>query len=334
MSEAVCLRRWPLLLVCLVFALYASPLWASGLVLPVQGTNLKVAEVDAIWQLVATAYQAQRADGVPTRMETEAALEQMKSAPAAAAQLGAAEYIHVSAVRLRQRIVIAGSLHGADGALLHTAKITALSMDDVEPASERLVQALVRRTATEQSRDLETITSAEAASKNRTSVHKSWGVEAAFTYPVAYGHELAPMLSAGVYKHFEGTRHFIELAGGFFIPEGFSEHDLSYGGVYGDFGANWYLAQNDTSVYLGAGVMPRLASAAVTNIAPYAQAGIMLFRESTSRLHADLRVAQNVLAVGFHEGGGEVDPASGVYPIERERRLYPTELTLSVGVGF
>jgi hypothetical protein len=79
--------------------------------------------------------------------------------------------------------------------------------------------------------------------------------------------------------------------------------------------------------------MPRLMSSSVTNLAPYAQGGLMFFRESSTRLYLDLRVAQNVLPVGFNENS-HYDSATDSYTSTPSLRLYPTELTLHVGVGW
>jgi hypothetical protein len=142
------------------------------------------------------------------------------------------------------------------------------------------------------------------------------------------------MMVAGFALRVEARSHFLEFGVGLALPAnaGDGEH-RAYGGVYADIGANFYLADSSTSPYLGFGVMPRLMSRQVTNLAPYGQAGLMFFRESSTRLYLDLRVAQNVLAVGFG-GGSEYDPASGTDVSEPSERLYPTELTLHVGVGW
>ena len=82
-----------------------------------------------------------------------------------------------------------------------------------------------------------------------------------------------------------------------------------------------------TSPYLGLGVLPRLMSKDVTNLAAYGQGGVMFFRDASTRLYTDLRVAQNLLPVGFSTCG--VD-----YGVCGTRRLYPTEISLNIGVGF
>lgn len=301
--------------------------------LPVHGTNLKQGEQDAIGQLVVSAYQSARGDHVLWPSQTEAALEQTGSPSEAAKKLGASEYLHLSAVRLAERIVITATLYDRDGRLMHSAKMTASSLDDVEHAAERLAKALVQRTTTKKTRELETVTRTEGKRPNRTWIEQVTGFKTAFTYPLGYGSKIAPMLSIGFNGRFESTNSFLEFGAGFTIPPGGDTYDRSYGGAYGELGANWYLGSASTSPYVGAGVLPRLASSTITNLAPYAQAGMMFFRESSSRLYADLRVAQNVLPVGFSQTP-PYDAETGVYPAEEHEKLYPTEFSFSLGVGF
>jgi hypothetical protein len=301
--------------------------------LPIEGTNLKPGEQDAIGQLVLSAYQSERREGVLLASQTKAALDATGSPSEAARRLGASEYLHLSAVRLAERIVITATLYDREGQLMHSAKMTASSLDDVEHTAERLAKALVRRTTTKKTRELETVTKTEGKRPNRTWVEQVTGFKSAFTYPLGYGSPIAPMLSIGFNGRFESTHSFLEFGAGITIPPGDDSYDRAYGGVYGELGANWYLGSASSSPYVGAGVVPRLASSTITNLAPYAQAGMMFFRESSSRLYADVRIAQNVLPVGFSKTP-PYDAETGVYPAEEHEKLYPTEFSFSLGVGF
>src|SRR5690606_15838981 len=95
----------------------------------------------------------------------------------------------------------------------------------------------------------------------------------------------------------EAKSYFLEFGAGVLLPSSSayeSEEQLAYGGVVGEIGASYYLMHTDVSPYVGAGVMPRVLSASPANLAVYGQAGFMFFRTSSSRLYAELRVAQNV----------------------------------------
>jgi hypothetical protein len=60
----------------------------------------------------------------------------------------------------------------------------------------------------------------------------------------------------------------------------------------------------------------------------------MFFRESSTRLYVDLRVGQNLLPVTFaSEPGFDPDTGAALAP-SGEVKLFPTEFTLSIGMGF
>ena len=312
----------------------SAPASAAVMVAPVEGTNLTLGEVEAISQTVASAYRMAQQEAVIPLSEARQAVEQTGGVREAANRLGATEYVYVTAVRLDTRIVITATRYSASGTPLHSAKMTASGLDDVEPASERLAKALAAHQATSNTLTLDTITKTEAKRPNRKWSDKVTGFKAGFTYPVGWGHEISPMMNAGFALRVEGENHFLEFGVGLILPANASDDNrLSYGGVYAEIGANFYLAHTSTSPYLGFGVMPRLMSSEVTNLAPYGQGGLMFFRESSTRMYLDLRVAQNVLPVGF-SGHSQYDSVSGNYTTTPAQRLYPTELTLHVGVGW
>jgi len=312
----------------------SAPAYAAVMVAPVDGTNLDPGETAAISQTVASAYQVAQTEAVIPLAEARQAIEQAGSVQEAAKKLGATEYVYATAVRLDTRIVITATRYSASGAPLHSAKMTATGLDDVEPTSERLAKALASQQATSTTQTLDTVTKTEGKRPNRAWSEKVTGFKAGITYPIGWGHDISPMMNAGFALRVEGGEHFLEFGVGLILPANASENDrLAYGGVYGDIGANFYLAHSSTSPYLGFGVMPRLMSSSVTNLAPYAQGGLMFFRESSTRMYLDLRLAQNVLPVGFG-GSSQYDSTTGNYKTTEEQRLYPTELTLHVGVGW
>src|SRR5688572_28185467 len=80
---------------CLFVASLACSARATTLALPIEATNLPAGDARAIWQLVLDAYQAERRDSVVTLDADEA---EAGTPAAAAARVGAAEYLRVSAV--------------------------------------------------------------------------------------------------------------------------------------------------------------------------------------------------------------------------------------------
>jgi hypothetical protein len=307
------------------------PAFGASMVLPVDGTNLAPTEVDAIGQMITSAYQTERQETVLPPSEVKRALDETGDRRLAAQKLGASEFVHISAVRLDQRIVIHAATHSPDGQLIHSAKITATSLDDIEPASERLARALVGKQSTRDTGTLDNITTTEARTPNRIGTERLEGFKGGVTYPIGWGERVAPMMNAGFDLRMEGPRHFIELGLGISVPAG--DHDYSYGGVFADIGANLYLSQTSTAPYLGVGLMPRLMSVSPANIAPYVQGGVMFFRESKTRVYVDVKVAQNVLPVAFTTP--EVfDETTSTFSSPDDDELYPTEIGLSVGIGF
>lgn len=306
----------------LLLALSSSAL-AAVMVLPVEGTNLQPGEVDAIGQLVANAYQAELKDRVVAPSQSKQAVAEAGSFQAAAQKVGATEYVHVTATRLDQKIVITATRYSADGKLIYSAKMSATSLDDIEPASERLAKALVHQTTTTEVRSIDNVTQTEQRVPNRTYAQQVAGLKGSFTYPIGWKDTLSPQMSGAVDLRFEGRMHFIELGIGLTFAAG--DDNPGYGGLWLDVGGNLYLTDSNTGPYIGAGIMPRLMSESVANLAPYAQVGVMFMREAKTRLYTDLRVAQNILPV---ESGGSFITGEG------SKDYYPTELTLSVGIGF
>ena len=312
----------------------SAPAYAAVMVAPVEGTNLGPGEADAISETVASAYRVAQSEAVIPLPQARQAIEQTGGVQEAAAKLGATEYVYATAVRLDSKIVITATRFSANGTPRRTAKMTAADLDDVEPTSERLAKALASEAAPSKTRTLDNVTQTEAKRPNRTWSEKITGFKAGMTYPIGWGHKISPMMDAALAVRVEGAEHFLEFGFGVVLPASPGEGGkLAYGGVYADIGANFYLVHASTSPYVGFGVMPRLMSSTVTNLAPYAQGGLMFFRESGTRMYLDLRLAQNVLPVGFSESS-RYDSASGSYVSNPELRLYPTELTLHVGVGW
>ncbi len=319
------MMRNSLVLGLLVGFFCARPALADVMVLPVEGTNLEENEEDAIWQLIASAYQAERRETVLPRERARAAVEETGGYSEAAQKLGAPEYAYGSAVRLNEKIVVSATLYSSDGKLLHSAKMTADGLDDMELTAERLARALARRQSPKETRDIDTVTKTEARRPNRTWIEKVNGFKIGLIYPYGYDDEdIAPMLNAGFDARVESRNYFLEFGVGVTIPTTDDRYELAYGGVYAEVGASWYLAHSSVSPYLGLGAMPRLASRSIANLVLYGQGGLMFFRESSSRLYTDIRIGQNVLPVGF---GSLIDS-------EDYQKLYPTEFTLQIGVGF
>lgn len=318
----------PSLLAALLLPATAS---AAIAVFPVSATNLDDGEREAVGVMLGTAYQTETGEAVLLPQQTGPVMEQLGDPGQAAAQLGAGEYVLVRAVRLKRKIVITATRYSADGKVIHTGKLTATSLDDLEAVSERLARSLTGKVAAEETQTIDNVTETEGKRPNRIFVEKVMGIKAGFVYPLGYGTEIAPMMSFGFDGRLEGKSYFLEIGAGFAIPSGESDKE-KYGGLYADLGANYYLTHTSVSPYVGIGVMPRLMSTNVTNFAAYGQLGAMFMRESSSRIYTDVRIAQNLLPVGFSDYS-TYDSETGSF-VEEDKDLYPTELTLHVGIGW
>ena len=150
------MRKKALLLIPALLA-FSAPVFASVMILPVQGTNLESGEVDAIGQMVMTAYQVEAKDTTIAPAESQRAVDEAGGYPQAAQKLGAKEYVYVTAVRLDSRIVLNATRYSADGHYLYSAKMSATSLDDIEPAADRLAKALLHQIPTAEVRTQENV---------------------------------------------------------------------------------------------------------------------------------------------------------------------------------
>lgn len=317
------------LLVAAAFVLWVPRAFAAVMVLPVESTNLDPVQADAIGQMVASAYQIEKNEKVVPPAQVRAALAAGGTYEEIAGRLQATEYLYVTAVRLDSRIVVSATRYAADGTMIYSAKITASSLEDVEPSSDRLAKSLVRKQPPTETRTLDNVTTTEGIAPRRVATARVAGFKGAFVYPIGWKERVRSMMSVGFDLRLEGEHHFLELGVGFAVPAG-TESPFAYGGLWSEIGASFYLTHEATSPYLGVGLMPRLMSKDVTNLAAYGQGGMMFFRDASTRLYTDLRIAQNLLPVGFSVCETQSDTFVGC----GTRRLYPTEISLNIGLGF
>ncbi len=300
-------------------------------VLPVQGTNLAPGEADAIGALVADALVAESGSPVVMPADTARALAETGNFQAAMAKVGAREFVETSAIRLTTRIRIRTSLRDANGAMLHTAEMTAASLDDVQPVSVRLARALVRRTTPEETRTIRDVTKRETQRPNRTFTEKVMGLKSAVAWPRASGITFDPSLSLQFDGRLETSAGFLEFGAGAVIPTNGSDRD-GLGGVFAEFGGSLYLSETSASPYVGIGFVPRLyftSHGGGAQAAGYAQAGVMFMRESSSRVYVEFRATQSLTPIEEDSGYDYYTGAS-----LGTRKLYPRELGLQVGVGW
>lgn len=302
---------------------------ADVAILPVRGTNLTAGEVDAIGVLFAEAYRREAALDVVPPVEVARAIAEAGGVAQAVAKLGVREVVETTAVQLRTRIAIEAVLRDAEGKVLHATKMTAASLDDVQPVAERIARALVHRTTVEAARTIVSVTAREGQPVNRMFTEKLMGLKTSVTWPLARGRSFGPSVGLQFDGRLELAWGFLEFGAGALLPSNSGKDGL--GGLFAEFGGSYYLAQSSTSPYVGAGFVPAAyttETAVGVTAGVYAQAGLMFMRESSTRLYAEFRATQAIVPLEEER----YDPATFDYV--RTGRIYPTQLALQVGIGW
>jgi hypothetical protein len=183
-----------------------------------------------------------------------------------------------------------------------------------------MAQALVNRSSVAEVRTRATITEEESQVPHRLNTEKLLGVRSGVIVPFGSTSQLSPIGTVMFNGRFERDRYFLEIGAGLAVPT--SGGSASYGGVWSEMGASYYLSEANFAPYVGAGIQPRLNfSATPVNFAPYTQLGFMFPRDSSTRLYADLRIAQNIIPMQFGFGSGA-------------SQTRPTEASLQLGMAF
>lgn len=324
-------------LVLIALTLVSQGALAAVLVFPAEVTNVEQGEGDAIVAVVADAYASASGEQV-TLVKSEDGTPAGNYAGRAQA-LGGEEYLVVRAVRLEQKVRVRVTRHRADGTVISSESMTAISLDDMEPVAERLALALSKQTTAEETRTHRNVTGRETQAKNRTFNEKVIGIKAQLDMPFAAEVDIAPPVTMGVDFKLEADSYFIEFGAGFMIPTPAEEGEAQIGGLVSEIGGSYYLTDDEVSLYAGAGALPRIliseGGGGGANVALYAQFGAMFARSSSSRFYTDLRVAQNVTRVPLAVDSGMEDPTDVFGDSLYERyTAYPTELILEFGVGW
>ena len=314
--------------------------WAAGVraadvaVFPVEGTNLSEGEVDAIGQLIASAYAVRSGRAVLGPRDMAESLARTASERDSAAQAGLNEYIHIEAVRLTTRIALYVRLHNRHGSKLYEVRETALSLDDMEVVSERLADTLVRRTPIENTATIDNVTGRETRGRNRLFVEKIFGARFAVVAPFARHMKTQPSLVAQFDARLEQRDYFLEAALGFWLPSDPGSGE-GLAALLAHLGGSYYFTHTSVSPYVGVGVSPRvfLGSYTGAGLAVGGHVGLMFLRASSTRLYAEIQIDQNLIKA--RSRSEEVySPTTRTYVASPEQTVLPTELSFAAGIGF
>lgn len=291
--------------------------------------NLEAGQVESFGAVCSGAYARVSESQVINPTQAQSAVGENGSLVDAAKSLQAHELVELTLIDLSSqrgpgRLLISAVRRGVDGKEIFSAEFTAGSLDDAPEVCERIALSLTKKLAAKETINRHNVTAAEArlsAKPNRLGSERVIGVKTSFLGAFSAGATVNPLGSIAFNARLEQERFFIEFGAGALIPAVVSSSSTSYGGITAEVGASYYLTDGDVSPYIGAGVQPRIVfGGSVFNLAPYAQVGLMLARQSSTRIYFDARVSQNVLPVstGFLMSNG----------------VYPTELTAAIGIGW
>jgi len=332
--------RLSLLLTTLLLVLPTSALAADVAIFPPETSNLAPSDNLAIGELLAQAYAGISRQAVLSPVRTEHAVAHATSYEGAAQTLGVKEYVRTSTLAVGRLVVITATRYRADGTFVYQSKMTAHSMEDMPAISDRMAKALFLQVDDEEVRTRNNVVQAETRIKNRRASEKVFGFKTGIYFPLAKGADYTASVGLQFDMRFEMDRFFLEFAGGFIMPTSFSDscdyyYDDEYsscsgkpknrgsvGGLTGEIGASYFLTDGNAAPYVGVGLIPRLLfdsynDDAATMLA-YAQVGIMLPRDSSTRFYADFRASQAMIETHLANGKG----------------VHTTELTIHAGVGW
>jgi hypothetical protein len=206
--------------------------------------------------------------------------------------------------------------------------MTAASMDDVEPVSERLGQALGKDISADEARTLDNITVREAQVPTRVKADDLVGFRGGISVPVS-DVALNMLITPALDVRFQSERHFVGFAIALVLPANGPEDKGSYGGLSGEVNAAYYLSHTTTAPYVGGGLTARILTGGA-NLAPSAMLGMMFNRQSGAQAYIELRATQNITPIEVERT--LIDDLSGSETVSE--RVYPFEPSLSAGVGW
>ncbi len=307
------MSRWLIALAALALPLSAHA--GTIVVFPPQTTNVSPGEADAAGALLAEGFKAASGDTVIGPAQSSEALRGNASLAEAAKALGADRYVESSLVGLQKSLVLSADLIDANGSRRHR-QMTLATLDDMQPASERIARALLENSDITANQTVDTVTDREAEGLKRKKAYRIGGFRIGMLMPVAKGYQFDPGFEILYDLRLEQRNYFLTIATGAVFGIG-GEHP-ALGGWLLELGAAWYLSDGDFAPYIGGGVSPRIISVDEVRfgLAPYAVLGATLGRTSTASFSFELRAAQNVLKQKFEVGTPGVRVKEDVYPTE------------------
>lgn len=318
------MSRWLIALAALALPLSAHA--GTIVVFPPQTTNVSPGEADAAGALLAEGFKGASGDTVIGPQQAGEALRDNKSFAEAAKALGGDRYVESSLVGLQKSLVLSADLIDLNGGRRHR-QMTLGTLDDMQPASERIARALLENSDITANQTVDTVTDKEAEGLKRNKAYRMGGFRIGMLAPVAKGYQFDPGFEIVYDLRLHQRNYFLNIATGAIFGIGGS--DPAIAGWILELGAAWYLTDGDFAPYIGGGISPRIISVDEVRfgLAPYAVLGATLGRTSTAQFSFELRASQNVLKQKI-----EVGPPDTVTGDRVKEDVYPTELGAFVGI--
>ncbi|MBN2574574.1 MAG: hypothetical protein JXP73_08400 [Deltaproteobacteria bacterium] len=328
----------PCLAACIVAPCEARA--ADVAVMPVKGVNLTEGEADAIGVLFANALAREARVAVVPPLQSRKLRAEGKTSVAIAQELGATNYIELSALQLERKIVLAGFLCAQDGTVLFRAETSAASLDATDVALARLAKALVYRRPVFAAPALPGEGEAAPAAYEAPSPppdpnasRGSYGPKAGIAIPRSSGRTFSPSISIQFDGRYGPRSHFLEFGAGLLIPadDSYSTSGITVSSGFLEFGGSYYLWPGNAAMYVGGGVSPAIWQTRYdygdefgATCSVYGQVGVTFTRDLRAKIYAEFRLSQLLLAVA--------DPGApgGAYG----ETFRPMVLAFQGGVGF
>jgi hypothetical protein len=303
-------------------------------------TNLSQQDGDAIRAVIAKKYSditGKRVFDLSKAQEIYSTNNQ--DIQAVAKELQISEYIIVSAIALREKMLIDAVRYNDFGQeVFRSETITAVTLDDLPEVADRLARALYNKTIIDKTITTENVTAIETLEKNRFFAEKIIGVKIGLIKPLHTDSTFQELITIGFHMKAESEKFFIEYGLGAIFPTRFKTYDYedinwAYGGINFELGGAYYLTNNPAaSLFVGGGFNPRiLFEPGAVIITPYISFGVMFFRPSSMRIFTNIRIAQNVFEIPFERYIYDEQTWENYY-YEFDAR--PFEIGLEVGIGW
>jgi hypothetical protein len=316
--------------------------------MPVQGVNLAEGPCDAIGVFFSNAYARDAHVAVSSPAETKPVWAEVRASSATAARLGASQYVELTAIKLGAKVTLAGILFGLDGKEVYRAETAAPSLDEIDVAASRLARALVWRqpigshpvppqlvdSPPDVPPSFDTTSSAASTTRNM------FGMKGIMAFPAASGRTFSPQIGFQFDARIGPRSNFMEVGAGVTIAtdDSTTTQNLQLTTGFIELGGSGYLTDGNVGLYLGGGVQPGLwrteafyndssggysyrdsRSLSGAMLPVYAQIGMTFTRDIRTRIFAEFRVSQHLLAI--------TDPNDN-------KGYHPTVMALQMGVGW